>query len=224
MNVLDAEIVATAADAKGFPKDGLPEIAFLGRSNSGKSSLLNRLAQRRNLARTSATPGKTRLVHFFRLRVCEAAATPSGSKMSRAVPTSIESAARASASVDRELLLVDLPGYGFAQVSKAERAKWNGLVEGYLDGRAPLRVAVLLMDLRRDPRDDEHDLLAWLAQRAVPVVVALTKADKLAPMQRARRVRELSRSLDVPAEHIVTTSSQTGLGIDVLWTTLLGRL
>ena len=241
MNVLDAEIVATAADAKGFPQDGLPEIAFLGRSNSGKSSLLNRLAQRRNLARTSSTPGKTRLVHFFRLRLREHAAAPSGRSSERAaaapdrtgrssdvaaaaVPDTTASAAGASGDLDRELLLVDLPGYGFAQVSKAERAKWHGLVEGYLDGRAPLRVAVLLMDLRRDPRDDEHDLLAWLVQRRVPVVVALTKSDKLAPMQRARRVRELARALDVPAGQVVTTSSQTGLGIDALWSALLAAL
>jgi GTP-binding protein len=223
MKVLDADIIATAADAKGFPQDGLPEIAFLGRSNSGKSSLLNRLAQRRNLARTSSTPGKTRLVHFFRLRLREHAVTPSG-RDTGAVAAAPDTKTGVALDVDRELLLVDLPGYGFAQVSKAEQAKWHVLVEGYLDGRAPLRVAVLLMDLRRDPRDDEHDLLAWLVQRCVPVVVALTKADKLAPMQRARRVRELARSLDVPAGQIVTTSSQTGLGIDALWSALLVRL
>jgi GTP-binding protein len=185
---VDAELAATAAGPEGWPRDGLPEIAILGRSNVGKSSLLNRLAGRRALARTSTTPGKTRLLHFYRVR-------------------------RAG----RAVLLVDLPGYGFARVSKAERAGWRALVEGYLAARAPLRGALVLHDARRDPGADETDLLAWLAERGVPARVALTKLDKLGRGERARRLAALRRALSLPEEAIVPTSARAGEGIDALW-------
>lgn len=192
MKVIGAEFETTAADAGGLPRDGLPEVAFLGRSNWGKSSLLNRLSGRRGLARTSGTPGKTRLLHFFRLR-------------------------RRGGGRDAELLLVDLPGYGFARVSRAERARWRGLVESYLDGRAPLRAAVLLQDLRRDVSDDELDLVAWLEERSIPVIVALTKCDKLKPMRRAQRVKVVRAQLDLPAAQVIATSAEKGFGIPELW-------
>jgi len=188
---MNARWVASAAGPAGFPRAALPEIALLGRSNAGKSSLLNRLAARRELARVSKTQGKTRLLHFY------------------------EVSRRA-----RRLLLVDLPGYGFARVSKAERAQWRKLVECYLDGRAALAGAVLLQDLRRDVSDDERDLLAWLAERRIPALVALTKCDKLAPMRRAGRVRELAQSFGLPAERVIATSAQTRLGVDALWKAL----
>jgi GTP-binding protein len=192
VKVIGAEFETTAADAGGLPREGLPEVAFLGRSNVGKSSLLNRLSGRRALARTSGTPGKTRLLHFFRLR-------------------------RRGGGRDAELLFVDLPGYGFARVSRAERGRWQRLVEGYLDGRAPLRAAVLLQDLRRDVSDDELDLVAWLEERSIPVIVALTKCDKLKPMRRAARVRELKTAFELPGERVVATSATSGMGIDALW-------
>jgi len=186
--VLEARIVATAAGPEGFPRAGLPEVAFLGRSNVGKSSLLNKLVGRKKLARTSATPGKTRLVHFFEAR-------------------------RTSGS----LLLVDLPGYGYAKVSQDERRRWKTLVEGYLQGRAPLRMAVLLQDVRRDARPDEIDLLAWLVEHGVPTLVAVTKCDKLGGTKRAERVREIRRQLDLPEEAVVPTSAAGGFGIAELW-------
>jgi len=188
VKILSAEIVASAAGPEGFPGGGLPEVAVMGRSNVGKSSLLNRLAARRKLARTSSTPGKTRLLHFFRIRRPEV-----------------------------ELLLVDLPGYGYAQVSKAERRQWRRLIEGYLQGRQPLRAAVLLQDVRRDPGEDEILLLAWLAEREVPALVALTKVDKLKPSERVRRLRAVRASLPVQADWMIETSAQTGQGVDALW-------
>jgi GTP-binding protein len=183
-----AEWLASAAGAEGFPAPGAPEVAFLGRSNVGKSSLLNRLVQRRSLARTSASPGKTRMLHWYR--------------------------------VERdggEIWLVDLPGYGYARVSRSERRSWQRLVERYLEERQTLRVAVLLQDLRRDVSDDERLLIDWLAEREVPVVVALTKIDKLKPMRRAARVKELRAQLALSADRVVPTSAEKGLGVGELW-------
>jgi GTP-binding protein len=183
VTILAAELVTSAASAAGFPAEGTPEIALLGRSNVGKSSLLNRLVRRRKLARTSHTPGRTRLVNFFRVL------RPEG-----------------------ELRLVDLPGYGFAKVSKQERRAWQALVEGYLAERASLRLAILLLDARRDPGPDEIDLLPWLAQRHVPVLGVLTKLDRLSARERAARSGGPGLALEW-----IATSSRTGEGIDALW-------
>jgi GTP-binding protein len=189
MKIESADHFATAARPEELPKTGTPEIAFLGRSNVGKSSLINRLVNRKRLARTSGEPGKTRLLHLYRVR-----------------------------RGGRELLLADLPGYGFARVSKAERNRWRTMVESYLEDRPPaLRAAVLLQDLRRDLTEDETLLVAWLEERGIPVVVALTKIDKLKPMRRAARVRELRRALEFPAARVVATSAQKGDGIAELW-------
>jgi GTP-binding protein len=182
-----AEFLTAAARPADFPREGAPEVAFLGRSNVGKSSLINRLVNRKALARTSTTPGKTRLLHWYRV-------TRDGV----------------------EVWLVDLPGYGFARVSKQERAGWQALVESYLASRQTLRLAVLLQDLRRDVSEDETLLLAWLAQRGVPALVALTKCDKLKPMRRAERVRALVAELKLPPGQVLATSAETGLGIDEL--------
>lgn len=193
--VLRAEHAAAAAGPEGFPRADLPEVAFLGRSNVGKSSLLNRLMGRRRLAHTSRTPGKTRLVHFYRVERS-----------------------------DGSLHLVDLPGYGFAAVSRAERRRWRTLVEGYLEDRPGLGACVLLQDLRRDVSDDERELLAWLAERRIPSVVALTKIDKLKPMRRAARVRELTAELERGGAAVVATSAEAGQGIAELWSALLALL
>lgn len=186
--IRSAEWIAAAAEPAGFPAQRDPEVALLGRSNVGKSSLLNRLVGRRGLARTSGTPGKTRLLHWYRVE-----------------------------RGDDALCLVDLPGYGFAKVSRAERRQWQRLVESYLDGRTALRLAVLLQDLRRDWSEDEALLLDWLAERRVPALVALTKCDKEKPMRRAQRERALRAAIGLPEERVIATSATSGLGIDLLW-------
>jgi GTP-binding protein len=188
VKILGAEMLAAAARPDQFPAGGAPEVAFLGRSNVGKSSLINRLVQRRKLARTSSTPGKTRLIHWYEVR------RPEGGTR-----------------------FVDLPGYGWAQVSKAERERWRGLVESYLEGREELRCAVLLQDLRRDLSEDEELLIAWLAERGIPVILALTKSDKLPQARRALRLAELRRSADLPDDRVIATSAEKGLGLDELW-------
>ncbi len=144
--------------------------------------------RRKKLARTSSAPGKTRLIHFFRVERS-----------------------------DREVHFVDLPGYGYAKVSKAERRSWQQLIESYLEGRPTLRAAVLLQDLRRDLSDDETLLIDWLRERDIPVLLAITKVDKLKPMRRAARLRELAQAIDLPAERVVATSSEARIGLDELW-------
>jgi len=193
VKIQDARLFTTAAAPDGFPHEGIAEVAFLGRSNVGKSSLLNALVGRKALARTSSTPGKTRLANFFLVER--------------------DLTARAA----RRVLFVDLPGYGWAKVAKTERAAWQKLVEAYLDGRVPLRLAILLHDLRREPGDDERDLLAWLAAREVPTLVAITKSDKLAPMRRAERVKQLMKDYALAPESMIATSAEKKDGIDALW-------
>jgi GTP-binding protein len=188
MKILRAEWLATAAGAEGFPEPTAPEVTFLGRSNVGKSSLLNALVQRKKLARTSSAPGKTRLIHFFKVERPE-----------------------------RETHFVDLPGYGYAKVSKSERKNWQGLIESYLEGRPTLRAAVLLQDLRRDISDDETLLIDWLHERGIPVLLAITKIDKLKPMRRAARLRALKATIDLPTANVIATSSEARIGLDELW-------
>ena len=195
MKVRSAEWLASGAKAAQLPDARRPEFAFLGRSNVGKSSLLNALVQRKGLARISATPGKTRLIHLF------------------AVET------------DRgPLVLADLPGYGYARVPERERAAWRALVEGYLESGRNLRAAILLQDVRRDLGEDELLLVDWLAERRIPVVLAITKGDKLATMQRAKRVAAIRAQLGGRELPVCVTSARLRDGLAELWKALANRL
>jgi GTP-binding protein len=188
MKILRAELLQSAGSVGQFPSGGLPEVAFLGRSNVGKSSLLNALVGRKQLARTSSKPGKTRLIHFFHVLAGGA-----------------------------EIALVDLPGYGWAKVSRKERESWGKLVEGYLGDRPCLQLAILLQDLRRDFSEDESLLLDWLDERGIAWQVVVTKADKLKPLRRAKRLKELALQLERPGKRLLATSAQTRQGIDEIW-------
>jgi GTP-binding protein len=166
------------------PEGDLPEIAFSGRSNVGKSSLLNRLVRRKSLARVSKTPGKTREINFFE--------------------------------VNHELVLVDLPGYGFARVSKEQRSEWRPLIEGYLIGSEQLRGVVQLLDVRHAPTADDLQMVDFLAGLEVPTIIALTKIDKLTKSAVGKRVDEFAEELGVVREQLVPFSSVTGQGRDEL--------
>ena len=190
MKILDAELIASAPRFDKLPPSGLPEIAFLGRSNVGKSSLLNALARRKKLARTSSTPGKTRELVLFKIRT------------------------------DRgEIALVDLPGYGWAKVSRKERDSWQRLAEGYLANREELRLAVVLQDVRRNWSEDESLLLQWLEEQGVPGRVVLTKTDKLKLMKRKEAIKRLRKEIGEDFGKPISTSSSKGDGLDVVWRT-----
>jgi GTP-binding protein len=188
MKIFEAELIASAPQIDMLPPSGLPEIAFLGRSNVGKSSLLNALARRKKLARTSSTPGKTRGLVLFRIR------TEHG-----------------------EFGFVDLPGYGWAKVSRKERDSWGRLVESYLAERQELRLAIVLQDIRRSWSEDESLLLQWLAKQDVPGRIVLTKTDKLKLMKRKERIRALTKEIGEGFGKPIPTSSQKGDGLDLVW-------
>lgn len=166
------------------PVSELPEIAFSGRSNVGKSSLLNKLVRRKALARVSGTPGKTREINFFR--------------------------------VNDAFHLVDLPGYGYARVSKAARDAWRPLIEGYLQASEHLRGVVQLIDARHAPSSDDLRMMDFLASLGVPTIVVATKVDKLSRAERGSTLVTLAARLGIEDEQLIPFSARTGEGRDEL--------
>jgi GTP-binding protein len=190
MTKIAARFITSAAQPSDFPPPGLPEIAVVGRSNVGKSTLINALVGQPGLARTSRTPGRTRLINWFAI-------------------------ASSGESIDR-FHLVDLPGYGYAEVSRATREGWRPLIEGYLSERASLAGVVLLIDIRRGAAEEEQDFVPWLAERDMPAIVALTKADKLAKNKRALEVARAKRDLGLRREPLAVSATSKE-GIPALW-------
>ena len=179
------EFLGPMASPNGWrPEPKWPEIAFAGRSNVGKSSLLNKLVRRKRFARVSNTPGRTREINFFL--------------------------------VNGAFVLVDLPGYGYARISKERRAEWRPLIEGYLHSSPELRGIVQLLDVRHDPTADDRQMLAFLASVGVPTLFALTKIDKLTAAQRGARVAALTEALGVAPDQVIPFSATTGEGRDDL--------
>lgn len=163
MNIVAAELVASAAELAQCPAERFPEVALAGRSNVGKSSLLNCLANRKNLARTSKTPGRTRTINFYL--------------------------------INRRFYLVDLPGYGYAQVSREERERWGPLIEGYLAQRGTLAGVVQIVDIRHPPTDMDRQLYQWLQHYRLRAAVVATKADKISRSQVARSLQLIREAM-----------------------------
>jgi len=193
MDVLDAEFVAGATALGQLPAPTFAEVAFAGRSNVGKSSLINNLVRRKKLVRTSSAPGCTRAINIFRVRI------------------------RAN-DVEAHLDLVDLPGYGYAQRSKSERRSWGPLIEGFLRERPGLRGAVVIIDIRRGAQDDDLQLLEFLESVDVTPILVATKIDKLPASKRKLSVAAVRRELDRP---LIGYSSVTGEGREALWKRIL---
>ncbi len=187
---IPARFVTSAAKPADFPPPTLPEVAVVGRSNVGKSSLINALVGQDGLARTSRTPGRTRLINWFEI----------GSRP--------------------PFFLVDLPGYGYAEVSQAVRESWRPLIETYLERRTSLAGVLLLIDIRRNTQDEELDFVPWLAQRGTPLVVALTKADKLPKNKRALEAARARQLLGLRRDP-VCVSTLSGEGIEPLRRSIL---
>ncbi|MGE5317487.1 MAG: ribosome biogenesis GTP-binding protein YihA/YsxC [Chloroflexota bacterium] len=185
MIIRKAEFISSNTDYRKCPKPDKPEYAFIGRSNVGKSSLINHLLQRKNLARVSATPGKTRLINHF--------------------------------NVNDEWLLVDLPGYGYARISKSEREKWEIMIRDYLLKRINLMLTFILIDSRIEFKSSDKDMINWFGEKQLPFALAFTKTDKLSSNQLDSNISAIKNELikqwdELPPMFI--TSSETGLGCD----------
>ncbi len=187
------EFLGGMAGAGGWrPEVTLPEIAFAGRSNVGKSSLLNTLVRRKAFARVSRTPGRTREINFF--------------------------------NVNNQFILTDLPGYGYARISKERKADWKPLIEGYLKKTPVLAGVVLLLDIRRDPSEDDMAMLDFLAEAELPTIVALTKMDKLTRVGALEQAETIRRRLGLEPDQTIPFSSSTGEGRDELAEAMMGLL
>ncbi|RJQ84274.1 MAG: YihA family ribosome biogenesis GTP-binding protein [Desulfobacteraceae bacterium] len=185
MLIKSAQFVTSAVKPVQYPPPDHPEIAFAGRSNVGKSSLINVLVNRKRLVKTSSTPGRTQLINFF--------------------------------IINAELMLVDLPGYGYAKVPHAVRKQWGPMVETYLSQRANLKAVVLLVDLRRIPGVEEINFMDWLRQFKITPIPVLTKADKLSKTNQIKQRKAIARAWALPEEQLILFSAKSGQGKDALW-------
>lgn len=183
MNFQNIQFESAAGLAEQLPAADLPEIVFSGKSNVGKSSLINKLANRKNLARVSASPGKTATINFYR---------------------------------SPEFRLVDLPGYGFARVSKEEKKRWSGLVEGYFAAGRPVRLVVQILDFRHMPTADDVDMLTFLVNSGLPFAVVCTKADKLNKTETNSQNERYAIYFEDEQIPFLPISSRTGQGIEQL--------
>ena len=192
MRILSADFIISAANPTQFPGRPIPHVVFAGRSNVGKSSLLNALVQRKGLAQTSKTPGKTRMVNFFLIN-------------------------------DR-MFFVDLPGYGFAKVSKKEKKHWDRLINAYFFENPLIAAVYQLIDIRHDVKPTDLQLADWLSHERRPFQVVLTKADKLSRNQVRKQHLELAFQLEMDASSVIPTSSSSGLGLDQVWRSIETRI
>ncbi|MFL5321697.1 MAG: ribosome biogenesis GTP-binding protein YihA/YsxC [Myxococcaceae bacterium] len=196
IRVKDARFITTAVAPQNYPDGINPEIAFAGRSNVGKSSMINALAGRNKLVRVSNTPGRTRTLNFFDVDV-------------------------ERGEVTRTIRLCDLPGYGFAKASKTDRQQWQTMITTYLEKRFPLRLVVSIIDAVVGPTEDDEQLLGYLTSHGKKVLVAATKIDKLPKAKRKPRLLQLAKELEVPPEVVLPFSSVEKIGVDELWDTVL---
>ncbi|WP_173915992.1 ribosome biogenesis GTP-binding protein YihA/YsxC [Halobacillus sp. Marseille-Q1614] len=186
MKVNHADIVISAASKKQYPSDPIPEIALAGRSNVGKSSFINTMIARKNLARTSSKPGKTQTLNFYK--------------------------------INDAFHFVDVPGYGYAKVSKKERAKWGKMMEEYFAEREQLRATALVVDIRHEPSDEDCMMYDYLKYFDLPVMVIATKLDKIKKGQINKQLKLVTSTLEMEEEDLlIPFSSETGEGKEKAW-------
>jgi GTP-binding protein len=186
MKVTQVEFEVSAVKPAQYPDDVLPEIALAGRSNVGKSSLINCLIERKNLARTSSKPGKTQTINFYR--------------------------------INNQMFFADVPGYGFARVSKSIRAAWGKMMEAYFTERKSLKAVIQVVDLRHPPTADDQSMYQFLKYHQLPVVVVATKADKIPKGKWQKYLKVTKETLQIqPKDHLILFSAQTRQGKEELW-------
>jgi len=185
LKISSAEFVKSGTAPKHYPPADLSEVAFAGRSNVGKSSLINTLVNRKGLAKTSNTPGRTQALNFF--------------------------------VINEKWYFTDLPGYGYAKVPQAVKQFWGPMVETYLEERKNLRLVILILDIRRDPNDDDLSLMDWLKGSDIPCLPVITKADKLSRGQAKIRQQAIAKTLGISPDATVLFSGKTGEGREDVW-------
>lgn len=178
MNLHNAELLVSAVKESQYPKGDLPEIAMVGRSNVGKSSLINKILNRKNFARTSSKPGKTATINFY--------------------------------NIDKKINLVDLPGYGYAKVSKSEQLAWGDMINHYLENRDQLKLIFLLVDSRHLPTNDDLMMLEWIQHYHLDYFVIATKTDKLKPSQKEGQLNDILKYLDIDQKYFIPFSAENG--------------
>lgn len=190
MKIMDVQFIISAVRPEQYPEDALPEVALAGRSNVGKSSLINKLIMRKNLARTSSQPGKTQQLNYYR--------------------------------VNDMIYLVDFPGYGYAKVSKTQREKFGEMIETYLQEREPLKLQLLVIDIRHEPSKDDVLMYNWLKHFEIPTCIVATKADKIPRSKWDKHIKMIKTTLEAdPRDSVVLFSSETGLGREQLWDVII---
>lgn len=183
----------SAVKPEQYPTDGFPEFALAGRSNVGKSSFINKMINRKGLARTSSKPGKTQTLNFYKL--------------------------------NEAIFFVDVPGYGYAKVSKTEREAWGKMIETYITTREPLRAMLLIIDLRHKPSADDVMMYDFLKHYEIPTIVIATKADKIPKGKWQKHLKVVRDTLDLAkGDEIILFSSETGLGKDQAWNAIQARM
>ncbi|QGH35204.1 YihA family ribosome biogenesis GTP-binding protein [Gracilibacillus salitolerans] len=193
MKVNKAEIVISAVSEKQYPTDRWPEIALAGRSNVGKSSFINKLINRKNLARTSSKPGKTQTLNFY--------------------------------NINDAFYFVDVPGYGYAKVSKKEREKWGKMMEEYFSLRDMLRLTVMIVDIRHKPSEDDVMMYDFLKYYEIPVLVIATKLDKIPKNKKATHIKRVIDTLELdPDDSVIPFSAETSEGKEDVWSYLLNYI
>lgn len=186
VNTHNADILLSAANKSHYPQDDIPEVALAGRSNVGKSSFINTMLNRKNLARTSGKPGKTQLLNFF--------------------------------NIDDKLRFVDVPGYGYARVSKKEREKWGKMIEEYLTSRENLKAVISLVDLRHEPSADDVQMYEFLKYYEIPVILVATKADKIPRGKWNKHESMIKKKLDFDkTDTFIIFSSVNKTGVEEAW-------
>ncbi len=185
MIIKSADFVISATQPGNYPPENLPEIAFAGRSNVGKSTLINKLVNRKHLVKTSSTPGRTQLLNFF--------------------------------NINDAFVFVDLPGYGYAKVPDRVKKDWGKMIETFLSTRLTLKGVVLILDIRRNPGEEENNFISWLHQQGIPTVLILTKADKLSKTKQKKQIQIIEKALSVNPEELICFSAKTRQGLDSVW-------